>query len=108
MKLVVGYLATPGGADAVALGVRLARTIGAELEVRLCLEAGRTSEADRAVARIPKLEERHWNLLYVRGIANERAKNWPPAASTIRNSWISHQRQRRQSAIAIPWARHPP
>lgn len=33
MKLVVGYLATPGGADAVALGVRLARTLGAEMEI---------------------------------------------------------------------------
>jgi nucleotide-binding universal stress UspA family protein len=37
MKLVVGYLATPGGADAVSLGVRLARTLGAELELRLVL-----------------------------------------------------------------------
>ena len=30
MKLVVGYLATSGGADAVSLGVRLARTLGAK------------------------------------------------------------------------------
>jgi nucleotide-binding universal stress UspA family protein len=37
VKLVVGYLATPGGSDAVALGVRLARTLGAELELRLVL-----------------------------------------------------------------------
>lgn len=37
MKLVVGYLATSGGADALALGVRLARTLGADLEVRLVL-----------------------------------------------------------------------
>jgi nucleotide-binding universal stress UspA family protein len=35
MKLVVGYVATSGGADAVSLGVRLARTLGAELELRL-------------------------------------------------------------------------
>src|SRR5258705_1626651 len=35
MRLVVGYLATPGGADAMALAARLARTLGAELE--LCL-----------------------------------------------------------------------
>ena len=35
MKLVVGYLATPGGADAVSLGTQLARTLGAELELRL-------------------------------------------------------------------------
>ena len=37
MKLVVGYLATSGGADAVALGVRLARTLGADLELRMVL-----------------------------------------------------------------------
>jgi nucleotide-binding universal stress UspA family protein len=35
VKLVVGYLATSGGADALSLGVRLARTVGAELELRL-------------------------------------------------------------------------
>ncbi|MBJ7340497.1 universal stress protein [Mycolicibacterium sp.] len=35
MKLVVGYLATSGGADAVSLGVRLARTLGADLELRM-------------------------------------------------------------------------
>jgi nucleotide-binding universal stress UspA family protein len=34
MKLVVGYLATSGGADAISLGVQLARTLGAELELR--------------------------------------------------------------------------
>ena len=37
MKLIVGYLATSGGADAVSLGVRLARTLGAELELRTVL-----------------------------------------------------------------------
>jgi len=37
VKLIVGYLATPGGADAVSLGVQLARTLGAELELRLVL-----------------------------------------------------------------------
>jgi nucleotide-binding universal stress UspA family protein len=41
MKLVVGYLATPGGADAVALGVRLARTLGAELELCIVLPPDR-------------------------------------------------------------------
>jgi nucleotide-binding universal stress UspA family protein len=39
VKLVIGYLATPGGADAVALGVRLARTIGAELEICVVMPA---------------------------------------------------------------------
>jgi nucleotide-binding universal stress UspA family protein len=37
MKLVVGYLATSGGADAVSFAVRLARTLGAELELRMVL-----------------------------------------------------------------------
>jgi nucleotide-binding universal stress UspA family protein len=37
MKLVVGYLATPGGADAVTLGARLARTLDAELELCIVL-----------------------------------------------------------------------
>lgn len=41
MRLLVGYLATPGGADALALGVRLARTLGAELEVCIALPADR-------------------------------------------------------------------
>lgn len=39
MKLVVGYLATPGGKDALALGVRLARTFDAELELCMVLPA---------------------------------------------------------------------
>src|SRR5258705_563642 len=37
MKLVVVYLATLGGADAMALAARLARTLGAELELCLVL-----------------------------------------------------------------------
>ena len=48
MKLVVGYLATPGGADAVALGVRLARTLGAELE--LCIVLPQDSAATARVS----------------------------------------------------------
>jgi nucleotide-binding universal stress UspA family protein len=45
MRLVVGYLATPGGADALALGVRLARTLGAELDVCMVLPSDRTLPA---------------------------------------------------------------
>jgi nucleotide-binding universal stress UspA family protein len=41
MKLVVGYLATPGGADAMALGARLARTLTAEIEACIILPADR-------------------------------------------------------------------
>ena len=37
MKLVVGYLATPGGADAMALAARFARTLGAEVEACIIL-----------------------------------------------------------------------
>ena len=37
MRLVVGYLATPGGADALALGVRIARTLGADVELCVVL-----------------------------------------------------------------------
>ena len=49
MKLVVGYLATPGGADAVALGVRLARTLGAELELCIVLPPDRSGVARLSV-----------------------------------------------------------
>jgi nucleotide-binding universal stress UspA family protein len=41
MKLVVGYLATPGGADAMALGARLARTLGASVEACIILPPDR-------------------------------------------------------------------
>ncbi|HTI86394.1 MAG TPA: tetratricopeptide repeat protein [Alphaproteobacteria bacterium] len=34
---------------------------------------------DRALERIPHLEERHWAILYSRGMALERAKQWPRA-----------------------------
>lgn len=45
MKLIVGYLATSGGADALALGVRLARTIGAEIEACMVLPPDRSVPA---------------------------------------------------------------
>jgi nucleotide-binding universal stress UspA family protein len=41
MKLIVGYLATPGGADALTLGVRLSRTLDAELGVSIILPPDR-------------------------------------------------------------------
>jgi nucleotide-binding universal stress UspA family protein len=49
MKLVVGYLATPGGSDAVALGARLARTLGAELELCIVLPPDRATPARLSV-----------------------------------------------------------
>ena len=33
----------------------------------------------RAMARIPRIEARHWPLLYSRAISYERAKDWPKA-----------------------------
>ncbi len=38
---------------------------------------------DRAVTRIPKLEKRHWRLLYSRGIALERSKKWARAEADL-------------------------
>ena len=55
MKLVVGYLATPGGADAVALGARLARTLGAELELCIVLWPDRSGTARLAVGNYDDL-----------------------------------------------------
>jgi nucleotide-binding universal stress UspA family protein len=47
MRLVVGYLATSGGADALVLAARLARTIGAEVEACTILPP------DRAAPLVP-------------------------------------------------------
>jgi nucleotide-binding universal stress UspA family protein len=41
MRIVVGYLATAGGGDALALGVRLARTLGADLDLCMVLPPDR-------------------------------------------------------------------
>src|ERR1044072_1294523 len=45
MRCVVPYLAALGGADALALGVRLARTLGADLDVCIVLPFDRTLPA---------------------------------------------------------------
>jgi nucleotide-binding universal stress UspA family protein len=55
MKLVVGFLATPGGADAVALGVRLARTLGAQLELCIVLPPDRAETARLSVGTFDSL-----------------------------------------------------
>ena len=41
MRLIVGYLATPSGDDGLALGVRLARTLGAQLDLCIVLPPDR-------------------------------------------------------------------
>ena len=42
MRLVVGYLATPSGADGLALGVRLARSLSATLDICMIVPPDRT------------------------------------------------------------------
>nr|WP_090345895.1 universal stress protein [Mycolicibacterium malmesburyense]CRL78474.1 universal stress protein UspA-like protein [Mycolicibacterium malmesburyense] len=54
MRLVVGYLATPGGADALALGVRFARTLGAELDLCLVLPPDRVVPSIKPVGDFEK------------------------------------------------------
>jgi nucleotide-binding universal stress UspA family protein len=63
MKLVVGYLATPGGADAMTLGARLARTLGAEVEACIILPP------DKAIATIAGVRDYEVVLA-------ERAQKW--------------------------------
>ena len=41
MRLVVGYLATPSGEDGLALGIQLARTLGAQLDICIVLPPDR-------------------------------------------------------------------
>ncbi|MYR06063.1 universal stress protein [Gordonia sp. SID5947] len=43
MRLLVAYLATTGGADAISVGVRLARTLDAELDVCMVVPRDRTA-----------------------------------------------------------------
>ncbi|MFE3291363.1 universal stress protein [Rhodococcus sp. NPDC059234] len=45
MRIVVGYLATPSGEDGLALGVRLARSLGARLDICLVIPPDRTVPA---------------------------------------------------------------
>jgi len=44
------------------------------------------SAYDDAVARIGTLEPRHWRILYARGIALERSKQWPRAEADFRKA----------------------
>jgi tetratricopeptide (TPR) repeat protein len=41
---------------------------------------------DRGLERIPRLEKRHWVLLYSRGIALERSKQWPRAEADFKKA----------------------
>ncbi|OBF88717.1 universal stress protein UspA [Mycobacterium sp. 852002-51152_SCH6134967] len=54
MRLVVGYLATPGGADALALGLRFARTLGADLDLCMVLPPDRVTPSIKPVGDFEK------------------------------------------------------
>jgi tetratricopeptide (TPR) repeat protein len=41
---------------------------------------------DIAISRIPELKRRHWSLLYFRGIALERSKQWPLAEADFQKA----------------------
>ncbi len=41
---------------------------------------------DRAIQRTPKIEKRHWGLLYARGIAYERDKQWQKAEADFQRA----------------------
>lgn len=95
MRLVIGYLATPSGEDGLALGVRLARTLGAQLDICLVLPPDRTLPArvpadtgygdvladhgrqwlEQALSTVPKDVEAHTHLSYheshARGLLDE-------------------------------------
>ncbi|MGE5539918.1 MAG: tetratricopeptide repeat protein [Gemmatimonas sp.] len=62
---------------------------------------------DRALARIPHLEERHWSLLYSRGIALERAKQWPRAeADFLKAVELSPDQPYLLNYLAYSWVEH--
>ena len=85
MKLIVGYLATPGGADALALGVRLCRTLGAELGVSIILPPDRTVPSLVPVGGYDEhLAEQaeHW-------LAEVRTSYFAPAAASLSLAMIS-------------------
>lgn len=67
MRLVVGYLATTGGADALALAVRLARTLGAELDLCIILPP------DRVIPSLKPVGDYEQHLV-------EQAEEWLAAA----------------------------
>lgn len=69
MRLVVGYLATSGGADAVALGVRLARTLGAELDLCIVLPPDRVVPSIKPIGDF----ERHLTAQAQEWLAEARA-----------------------------------
>ena len=58
--------------------VEAAQTLGDFLRLNDRFDEAVTAY-DVAVDRVEAIDQRHWRLLYTRGIALERAKNWPRA-----------------------------
>ena len=78
MKLVVGYLATPGGADALALGMRIARTLGAELEICMVLPPGGLAALGGSTSNYDEF-------------VSDQAKNWlAEALATVPDDVVAH------------------
>ena len=58
----------------------------------------------RAVDRTPKLEERHWAILYARGIVFERAGEWPKAeADFLKALELRHDQPYVLNYLAYSW-----
>jgi len=75
-RIAVGYLATPGGEDAVTVGAQLARTLGAELDLCMVLPSDR-----------PVLSPTPGDLLH------QEARDWlANAAAGVRDDLTVHTR----------------
>jgi tetratricopeptide (TPR) repeat protein len=62
---------------------------------------------DRAMARIPHPDERHWSVFYSRGIALERSKQWPRAeADLLKAVELSPNQPYALNYLAYSWVEH--
>ena len=62
---------------------------------------------NRALARIPHPEERHWGLFYSRGIALERSKKWPQAeADLLKAVELNPNQPYVLNYLAYSWVEH--
>lgn len=62
---------------------------------------------EEAVARVGEIEERHWALLYFRGIAYERSKQWPEAeADFLKALELNPEQPYVLNYLAYSWVEH--
>lgn len=62
---------------------------------------------EEAVARLPEIQERHWALLYFRGIAYERSKQWPKAeADFLKALELNPEQPYVLNYLAYSWVEH--